>query len=64
MEKLERKIQLGLSIVLCGLSVTMATSQTIMMNAWHPAIIAFWAMAAFAIWFVKHSKNEMKNGSK
>ena len=64
MEKLEKKIQFGLSIVLCGLTVTMATAQTVMMNGFHPAILAFWAMAVLAIFFVKHSKNEMKNGKK
>lgn len=64
MEKLEKKIQFGLSIVLCVLGFTMAIAQTIMMNGFHPVILAFWAMVVFAIWFVKHTKSEMKNGSK
>lgn len=62
MEKLEKKVLFGLSIVLCGLAVTMAIAQTIMMNGFHPVIFAFWAMAGFSIFFVKHTKNEMKNG--
>lgn len=64
MKKLEKKVMFGLSIVLCGLAVTMAIAQTIMMNGFHPVILAFWAMVVFAIFFVKHTKNQLKNGSK
>lgn len=61
MEKLEKKIQFGLSVVICALAVTMATAQTIMMEGWHPAVLIFWAMVFVSLLLVRVTYKELKN---
>lgn len=64
MEKLEKKFQMCLSVVICVLTITMATAQTIMCDEFHPVMIIFWVMVMLTIALVYNSYNELKDGSK
>lgn len=64
MEKLEKKIQMCLSIVLALLTLTMATAQTIMCEEFHPVMIIFWIMVMLTIALVYNSYNELKDNGK
>lgn len=64
MEKLAKKFQMGLSIVTCFLTITMATAQTIMCDEFHPVMIIFWIMVLLTIALVYNSYNELKENGK
>lgn len=55
------KFQFILAIVLCVLGFTMATAQTILMDGFHPVILAFWAMAFLTTIILRITKKELED---